>query len=183
MTMWALVLGGKGTGKSATALRVAARLEERGISVAGFVQEGVEEEGDRVAYRLRRLGRDAALVLARRGAAARGPSEETFCSFVFDNDAFTAARRWLEEDAPRARALVLDEISKLEAAGKGHHDAVAAALGGGGLTVLSVRADQLFYVMERFGLDEPVASLDAGDVAAEDAFIEALVRALTAGAP
>lgn len=183
MTIWALILGGKGTGKSTTARRVAARLEERGISVAGFVQEGIEEGGDRIGYRLRRLGRDDVLVIARRGAETRGPNEESFCSFVFDNDAFSAARRWLKEDAPHARALVLDEISKLEVAGKGHHDAVAAALGGSGLTVLAVRADQLFYVMERFGLDEPVASLDTAEAAAEDAFIEALARASAAGAP
>jgi len=184
MAIWALILGGKGTGRSTTAHRVAARLEERGVSVAGFVQEGIEEDGDRVGHRLRRLARDASLVVAKRGASARGPNEESFCGFVFDNDAFAAARRWVEEDAPHARALVLDEVSKLEVAGKGHHDAVAAALAGGGLTVLGVRADQLFYVMERFGLDEPVASLEPGDADDEDAFIEALVRAsTTASAP
>jgi nucleoside-triphosphatase THEP1 len=177
MKRWALVVGSKGTSKSATLRRVAAQLEARGVPVAGFFQEGIEEEGAHVGHRLRRLGHDATLAICRRGSEPRGPNEEGFCQIVFDNDAFAAARDWLAEDAPRARALLLDEISKLEVAGKGHHDAVVAALGEGRLTVLAVRADQLFYVIERFGLDEPVATLDAGDAAAEEAFVEALARA------
>jgi nucleoside-triphosphatase THEP1 len=177
MTRWALVTGSKGADKSATLRRVAAQLEARGVPVAGFFQESIEEGGARTGHSLRRLGHDEALPVVRRGSGPRGPNEESFCQIVFDHDAFAAARRWLTEDAPGAQALLLDEISKLEVAGKGHHDAVAEALGKGCLTVLSVRADQLFYVIERFGLDEPVASLEAGDEAAEEAFVEALARA------
>ncbi|MFO0592654.1 MAG: nucleoside-triphosphatase [Polyangiaceae bacterium] len=179
MKRWALVQGGKAAGKSTAARRVAERLEARGVPVAGFFQEAIEEDGDRIGYRLRRIGRNDAVVIAKRGAEPRSPSEEAFCSFVFDNGAFEAARAWLSEDAPRARVIVLDEISKLEVAGKGHHDAVLAALARDAITVLAVRADQLFYVMERFGLEEPVAGLEASPDADDTEFVEAIARAAT----
>ena len=135
------------------------------------------EDGERVGHRRVRIGRGEELVVARPGAAARGPHEETFCSFVFDNDAFGAARRWIEEDAAGAGVLLIDEVSKLEIAGKGHHDAVAWALGADRLVVLAVRADQLFGVMERFALDEPVASFDAAEQDGIEVFADAVAVA------
>jgi nucleoside-triphosphatase THEP1 len=177
MSNWALLVGGKGQGKSTAARRVAERLAELGVGVAGFFQQAVEEDGVRVGYRLRRFGREDALHVAWLGSATRRPEEELFCAHVFDNGAFATARRWLSEDAPSARVLVLDEVSKLEVAAKGHHDAVVAALGTDRLVVLAVRAEQLFYVVERFGLDDPVATLDVGDGADEEPFIQEIARA------
>lgn len=176
MNRWALISGTKGTGKSRTTTRLAAALGARGIAVAGFAQEAIEVDGERQGYRLRRLGNDDERVVARRSSTPRGPHEEAFCSFVFDNAAFDGARAWLEADAPAADVLLLDEVSKLEIAGKGHHDAVVAALGSGKLVVLSVQAAQLFGVLERFALGEPVASLETGED--EDAFVEAVASAV-----
>ncbi len=181
-TPWALLLGTKSQDGSAAALAVAAALRARGVAVAGFVQEPVLEDGERAGHRLRRLATDEIVAVGRRGTEARAPSEESFCSFVFDGDAFAAARRWLELDAAGARVLVLHEASKLEIAHKGHHDAIRAALDGGRLVVLAVRADQLFGVMERFGLDEPVASLESADPEAVEAFAAEVAEAVSATA-
>lgn len=177
-TRWALLLGSKSQDGSAAALAVAAALRARGLPVAGFVQEPIFEDGERAGHRLRRLAGDETLAVGRRGTEARAPSEESFCSFVFSGDAFAAARRWLELDGAGARVLVLHEASKLEIAQKGHYEAIRAALDGGQVVVLAVRADQLFGVMERFGLDEPVASLESGDPEAVEAFADALAAAL-----
>lgn len=182
MTRWALISGPKGTGKSRTTARLATALSARGIAVAGFVQEAMEVDGERQGYRLRRLGKGDERVVARRNSTPRGPREESFCSFVFDNDAFDMARGWLEADAPDAQVLLLDEVSKLEVAGKGHHDAVTAALATGKLVVLSVQAAQLFGVLERFALEAPVASFEIADGDDEDAFVDALVAAARAQA-
>ncbi|MFN8544630.1 MAG: nucleoside-triphosphatase [Candidatus Binatia bacterium] len=180
MTRWALLIGGKDTDKSAAALRVAGALTARGVTVAGVVQQAIEEDGERVAYRLCRLGRADAALVARRAVAPRSEHEEAFCSFVFDTTAFTAARRWLAEDAVGARVVLIDDVSKLEAAGRGHHDAIRAALDRDALPVLVVRADQLFAIMERFGLDEPLAVLDLAGDGTVDGFADAVAAAALA---
>lgn len=177
---WALLVGGKGSGMSSLAGRVVAALRERGVAAAGVIQEAIEEDGECVAVRIRRIGHDEHALLARRGETARDPNEQPFCSFVFDNQAFAAARSWLAADAPSAAVLVIDEVSKLEAARGGHHAAVERALRGAALVVLVVRAEELFAVMECFGLDEPVAALDAAEGEAIAPFVDAVVAALAA---
>jgi nucleoside-triphosphatase THEP1 len=177
MKRWALLSGPRGSGKSTTARRVADALAARDVPVAGFVQEAIDDEEGRAGYLLRRLGGDEARTVARRDSAARRPAEEAFCSFVFDADAFAAARGWLAE-AAAARVLIIDEVSKLEIAGRGHHDAIAEALGGDRLVLLAVRADQLFGVMERFGLDEPVAALETADPDGFEAFVASVAGAV-----
>jgi nucleoside-triphosphatase THEP1 len=180
MTRWALLVGGKGTGRSLLASRLARELSSRGISVRGVVQEEIEEEQVPVGHDVRRVGTDDRMLLARRGATPREPSEEAFCSFVFDRRAFDAARGWIEQDAATAQVLIVDEVSKLEAAGGGHHDAIVHALAGTPLVVLSVRSEELFAVMERFALDEPVAMLDTADAPAFAAFVDSVATATIA---
>jgi hypothetical protein len=54
--------------------------------------------------------------------------------------------------------MVMDEISKLEAAAVGHADTLRKALETLRIPlVLSVRGDQLFYVVEKFRLEDYVA--------------------------
>jgi nucleoside-triphosphatase THEP1 len=180
MRRWALLVGGKGTGKSLLAGRLARALACRGVSVCGIIQEEIEEERVPVGYHVRRIGTDERMLLARRGANPREPSEEAFCSFVFDRRAFAVARGWIEEDTATAAALIVDEVSKLEAAGGGHHDAILHALAGPPLVVLSVRAEELFAIMERFGLDEPMAMLDTADAQGFASFVDSIATAASA---
>jgi nucleoside-triphosphatase THEP1 len=183
MTRWALLSGPRGTGKSSRAARIARELEGRGLTVGGVVQEAIERDGARVGYVARRVGAAARgagaadeVVLARKGAPDAGGADVAFCSFVFDSDAFARAREWVALAARDADVVVVDEISKLEVAGQGHHDAVRDALGGRALPLLVVRADQLFGVVERFELDEPVAVLESVDDDALASFVDALAR-------
>lgn len=181
-TPWALIAGGRNTGKSGTAAEVAAALAARGVTVGGVIQEAVVEEGERVGYVARRVDAPGTVkMLARRGAApegARPGAVHTVCSFVFDADAFAEVRRWLREAGERAEVVIVDEVSKLEVTGEGHHGAVQDALGGRALVVLVVRADQLFAVVERFGLEDAVATLETGDGVALAEFVEAVARAV-----
>jgi nucleoside-triphosphatase THEP1 len=175
MARWALISGGNGTENAACALKVVARLATRGIRAAGFVQrKHVDEEG-RKRYELVRLGGGESVVLAVDGVAAKGPTEEFFCSMAFHQEGFDAARRWLEEDAPTSDLLVLDGISKLEVSGKGHCATLEAALcSTGKVVLLCARAHQLVYVVERFGLEEAdmVAALELpADDTAFDTFL------------
>jgi nucleoside-triphosphatase THEP1 len=186
MARWALIVGDKGQGKTSLALQVVAGLRSAGVPVAGFVQRGVhEDDGRRVGYDLVRLADHQVLPLARSGKVPR-EGEEAFCSHVFDLEAFAAALRWLHEDGAAARVLVLDEISKLESAGRGHAAAVRAALAlpGPCVVVLCVRAEALFGVVENLLGDaagEPVATLEVGAGPEAVPGFLAAVRAALAG--
>ncbi len=177
MSKWALVSGTKGTGKSRAVNHAAEALAARGVAIAGFVQDAIEVDGERVGYQLRRLGRPDTRVLARKNATPRGPEEEAYCSYVFDLGAFGEARAWLAADAPAARVVFVDEVSRLEIEGRGHHAAILDALAGDALVVLSVQAAQVFGVLERFGLDEPAAALETAEGGDLSAFVDALAAA------
>jgi nucleoside-triphosphatase THEP1 len=143
------------------------------------VQEPVVENGQRVGYRALRIGGGGEIGVARPPTASRAGSEEEYCSYLFDAAAFATARGWIEEAATTAQVVIVDEVSKLEVAGRGHHDAVRSALAGRALPLLGVRGDQLFGVMERFGLPEPLAAAETGGDAVELALVEAVLRALS----
>ncbi len=170
---WALLAGGRRGQKARAVERVLAALRERGIKPAGFVQV---REGD--THVLARLGRDARLTLTRPQGTAR-EGEDAFCGQLFSLAGFAAAKAWLEEDGPAARLWLVDEVSKLEAAGRGHRAAVDWAFSNAGArpVVLVVRADQLFEVMTSLGLEHaPIASLEGEvDDAAARSFVDALL--------
>lgn len=179
MKGWALIVGARGTGKSSLSAHVITDLLERGVAVAGVVQEAIAEGDERVGYRARRAGKGDSVVVARKGAA-RAPDEDTSCSFAFDTGAFADVRRWLAEDTRAGGVVLIDEVSKAEVAGGGHYDAIVDAVKSPALVILAVRADQLFYVMEKLGLEEPVASLETAEPGALDAFVSAVTLAARA---
>lgn len=172
MSHWALYVGERGPERVAPLWQLVDDLRGRGLRVAGFVQASLHADGHRVGSEVVRLGGGTGerVALARSGASARGPNEEAFCSMVFDADAFARCRAWLRVDAEQADVIVLDEIGKLEVAGRGHYAAVVDALARPCPVVLSVRGDQLFAALERFALEEPFASRDPSEAIA--AFVD-----------
>lgn len=177
MGRWALIAGAHGGEKVALVRAAVEALGAQGVALGGFVQEPVDEGGARAGYEAKRLAAPARARVARKPGGQRSPAEEEFCSLVFDGDAFARAARWIEEDlAGRAQAVVIDEVSKLEVAGRGHARAIERALASDRLAVLCVRADQLFAVVERFSLGEPIASLGEEQPSA-DAFAQAIAKA------
>lgn len=164
---WALVLGAKGERPLGT---VVEGLLTAGLSVGGFVREPVEVDGVRTGHVVRRFATGETLSVS--ASSPTPATTESFCGFHFDGAAFDRAREWLLADAARADVVVVDEVSKLEVAGRGHHAAVVDVLSGQALVVLVVRADQLFHAVERFSLEEPVATLDVGGAPAP--FVAAL---------
>jgi nucleoside-triphosphatase THEP1 len=181
MPRWALLTAPKGAPKTARLLDVIARLRARGLRVGGFVQAplvGQEGPEGHQGYLARALHDDATEAIARRARASDEgqPGAQLICSYAFDADALARTRRWIERDARACAVVVLDELAKLEVARGGHHDAVLAALAGPALPLLSVRADQLFAIMERFGLDAPIAALEGDDEAERASFVEAILN-------
>jgi nucleoside-triphosphatase THEP1 len=150
-----VLYGPPGTGKTRATLRLAELLAARGLRVGGFFQRATGDERDRRNYDLVRFRDQAeAVALARPGVRRDEGTESAVCSLVFAKDALATGLLWLREDAAWANVLVIDEVSKLEVAGDGHCEALrwALALPADMLLLLSVRADQLTYAVERFEL-------------------------------
>ena len=175
-----VVYGPRGAGKTTSIVRLAEALEQRGVAVGGFFQRVTCDDLDRRGYDLVSL-RDRTLVLhLARPVSAQDANGTTVCSFSFSEDALAAGRSWLEKDATSSRVLLLDEISKLEVRGQGHAQALrwALALGDDKLLLLSVRGDQLFYVMETFGLHDHIVGFV--EVPASDDVLTAQVERVVA---
>jgi nucleoside-triphosphatase THEP1/SAM-dependent methyltransferase len=181
MTRWALLLGPKGSSKAKLLERVIALLGAEGVRVGGFVQTPIESEGARVGYEIARVSGPERVRVARTGTPA-APSEDAFCSYVFDRDAFSTALGWLKSDLGRADVVAIDEVSKLESAGQGHAASLERVLEGDTLALLSVRADVLPLVVERFGLEDALATLSTDDPPeACAAFVRAIAGASRGG--
>ncbi len=184
MAHWALITGERGEGKTSLALRLIARLRAAGLRVEGFVQRALDDaDGARAGYDLVRLANEESAPLARRGTDPHG-TRPTVCHYVFEPGVFARGCTWLREDAARAEVLLLDEVGRLEAGGRGHAEAIRLALGlpPPKVVVLSVRAEMLFAVVQRFLGDdpvEPVAALEAPAApGAEEEFVAQVVRAV-----
>lgn len=161
MARWALVVGPKGVGRSGLVREAVARLRARGITVGGFYQAPIDVDGARTGYVVERATNGERAPLARSGTPAK-TSEDLVCSFVFDRDGFDEARSWLDADRA-SEVLVVDELGKLEARGEGHAKALELALSTDRVLLLSVRADHLAQLVERYGIfDDALAILSCG---------------------
>ncbi|HQK20168.1 MAG TPA: nucleoside-triphosphatase, partial [Polyangiaceae bacterium] len=178
MARWAAIVGARGTGKSTHANQVVHLLKRHGICVGGFFQQATEDELGRRSYDLHRLSTGEVLALARPTTGQELPGHTTYCSFSFVDAAFVQARQWVEQELGSHPVIVIDEVSKVEVSGQGHHDAIRCALGASDDTVvvLCIRADQLFYVVEKFELEDEAIGLLQLPASDEDivAFVTAI---------
>jgi nucleoside-triphosphatase THEP1 len=172
MDRWALIVGERGTGKSSLSSRVLAALATHGVAIAGVVQEAITVGESRVAYRALRAGGSDAVIVARK---ADGVVEHQGCYFLEDTAAFGEVRRWLAEDTRADGVVLIDEVSKFEVSGGGHHDAITAALKSGALVILSVREDQLADVTSSYELREPLASIGTSNAEDIDTFVSTIL--------
>ena len=176
-----LVYGPPGAGKTRATLRLADWLAARGRRVGGFFQRVTADDLDRRGYDLVRFtNRAEAIALARPGVRRDETAASTVCSLVFSCDALATGLTWLRADAAWANVLVIDEVSKLEVAGNGRYESVrwALALPSDTLLLLSARADQLTYVVDRFDLLDRIRGYV--ELPAQDAQLAELAQRLTA---
>jgi len=127
-----VVTGRPGVGKTPAMRGAAAALQERGVSVAGFVQVPVWGEGGKGGYVVRDLASGEERTLAVKVGEERG---EHGTPFRFEPAGFAFARAALD----RARAgsvLILDELGPVELRGGGHMPAVRRALARPGLAAV-----------------------------------------------
>jgi nucleoside-triphosphatase THEP1 len=154
------VVGDLGAGKTTAVSGLCEALRADGHEVAGVLQPARHQGPRRVGYDLLDPHDGARYDLATRKTSF-GPGE--LC-YAFDE----AGWGWGAERIARARrdadVLVVDEMGKLEARGRGHLPALLRAEDGErcGVWVLSVRAVALDAVTAALGPFEHVARIDGG---------------------
>lgn len=180
---YALVVGGKGGSRFEAVREIEAALAARGVRVGGFTQRTLRPAAGASTIEISRIGGGPTGTLARSSAGAEAAGDPASCAFVFDPAVVEEARRWVIEDAAAADVVILDGLGTLELGGGGHRAAVAHAFASAHVAILSVRHDQLVYVLEALGLGEPLAAYAAGDgPAALAAFVADVARAARAQA-
>ena len=156
MARWALISGPKAKERTEQALKLVDELKRVGALVGGFVQIKRIDEDHRKHFDLVDLRSGERAHLAEEAVYAAPGDFVTFCALRFKESAFEQARRWLERDVGEAQVVFVGDISKVEVSGGGHYEATLKALSlpDDKVAVICVRADQLFFVVEKFGLED-----------------------------
>ncbi len=153
-----LVIGGIGEGKTSAVTCLAKALLRREIDVDGVLASRIqdEESGRTVGYDLNVIRSGKRIPLAR-----EYPPGQRVGKFYLSDNALHEAASILTHAARIRSVVILDEVGRLELAGRGHTDAIIAVQAGCALPVLTVRRSLVDAVRSRFGLD----SADCYDVA------------------
>jgi nucleoside-triphosphatase THEP1 len=167
-----LVSGPKHSGKTTLVETGIASLAGRGLRIAGILAKGLWKDGLRAGFDLVNLSNGRCTPLARR---RDHPHPEHRMMFDFFDAGFRAGVEAMSLDACRqADIVVVDELGRLEAGGRGWTPCVNALLAlEGPLLVLVVRLDRLPQIRDRFGLHD-ASAIDVRDPAAADRLRAAL---------
>lgn len=164
------VAAGKGRGKT-TALRHAVGwLQGRGVEPGGFLQPAVFRGEIKTGYDLHFLCSEATILFAWK----KPPGAAGELGFEFEPKAWEAARNHLIGDP--GPVIVLDELGRLEAEGKGHWPALVQAVQTRPPTVFlfGLRRDCLDSLQENLG--RPMSIFAPGDWEALARTVLAAVR-------
>ena len=172
-----VVAGRPGSGKTPTMAAAADELVRRGVSVAGFLQPAIVEDGRKVGFRLRDVVSGDSAELARRVAQGSGMHGT---SFVFNEAGFELGRRALA-GATAGVILVVDEIGPVELRGGGHWPGLRRALATPGLggALVAVRRALVPSLLDALdATDAVIVDLESDSV---DDAAAVLVEAIMAG--
>ena len=152
-----VVTGPPDSGKSVAVSCLAARLEEGGVPVAGFVQHGNREGGRKMGFRIRDLTTGEEAVLAEKVEREKG---EFGTRFRFDEAGFRLGRTALAR-CESGCVVIIDEVGPVELRGAGHMPAMRRALAVPGVA-------GVVMVVRRALVPSLLAALDASDAVVVD---------------
>lgn len=116
------ICGDRGRGKTTALGQVVQALRKSGISVGGFLQPAVGDNGPTTGYQLMSLESGEIIPFARKGA----PKPADGLGYEFQELGWGFAARQLLNAS--TQVLIVDELGRLEAQGGGHLPALKAAI-------------------------------------------------------
>jgi nucleoside-triphosphatase THEP1 len=155
------VVSAPGEGKTTALERTALRLRAGGLTVGGVVQRAIDEGGGRHGYELVDVATGVHRPFARRRALP-GPGG---LGFDFEPDGWAWAAARIRQARGHADVLLVDELGRLEAEGRGHLPALLEHPGRerSQAWVLAVRDLAVGPLIERLGEPDATLSAPAGD--------------------
>jgi nucleoside-triphosphatase THEP1 len=166
-TLRVILVSGPGhSGKTTLVKNVIASLAGRGLRIAGILAKGLWENGLRSGFDLVDLSNGRRTPLAPRRPH---PHPEHRMMFDFFDSGFQAGAEALSfRKCRQTDIVVVDEVGRLEAGGRGWAPCLEALLTlNGPLLILVARLDCLARIRERFGLHDTPA-IDVRDTLAGD---------------
>ena len=146
-----LLVGGIGSGKTSTGLRLLSLLRQSGIAAGGFLAPRVMEGGETVGYSLIDLATNATHPFA-----SLEPSDVPIGRFFVSEKGLATADHTVTKALDDTQVVFIDEVGRLELRGGGHAPAVARLLASDVLPILLVRDELVDEVARAFGIDAPV---------------------------
>ena len=145
-----LLVGGIGSGKTATGLRLLSLLRSYGIQVGGILAPRILEDEETVGYSIIDLSTNATHPFA-----SQTPSDIPIGKFYISQAALDLAERTVLNALNERPVVFIDEIGRLELNGGGHASAVRHLLQSNSVPVLLVRDTFVEQAIKTFELDNP----------------------------
>jgi len=152
-----LLIGGVGSGKTSTGLRLLSLLRQSGTAVGGFLAPRVLEGNETIGYSLINLASNTTHPFAdlEPGGVPAG-------RFFLSEEGLSIAERAVTAAIEDAQVVFVDEVGRLELEGRGHAPTIRRLLAAEPVPVLLVRDEFVNEAARAFALDEPIA-FDVGD--------------------
>jgi general stress protein 26/nucleoside-triphosphatase THEP1 len=146
-----LLVGGIGSGKTSTGLRLLSLLRQSEIQVGGFLAPRVMEGDETVGYSLIALATNATHPFA-----SLEPNDVPAGRFFISEEGLALADRAVTAALDEASVVFVDEVGHLELGGGGHASAVRRLLASSVLPILLVRDELVEEVVRTFDIVDPV---------------------------
>jgi nucleoside-triphosphatase THEP1 len=161
ISMYLIITGPKGVGKSTHLLMLAAALKKQGKTVGGVISRGLWKGEEREGYEIVHPATGESRLLCAKTKPFDAEAEDImpFCSYCFLRSAFATGNQWIAQGLT-ADALFIDEVGNMEAAGGGWDlkQVIQANLP----VILGVREDVLPKLASLWGITGPVIPLLPG---------------------
>jgi general stress protein 26/nucleoside-triphosphatase THEP1 len=145
-----LLVGGIGSGKTSTGLRLLSLLRQSDVRVGGILAPRVVEGDETVGYSLIDLATDATHPFA-----GLEPSDVPVGRFFVSDKGLSIADRAVTTALEEASVVFIDEVGRLELGGGGHAPAVRRLLASSALPILLVRDELVEEVVRTFDIVDP----------------------------
>ena len=145
-----LLVGGIGSGKTSTGLRLLSLLRQSGVRVGGFLAPRVMEGDETVGYSLIDLATNATHPFA-----GLERSDVPIGRFFVSKEGLATADRAVTAALGEAAVVFVDEVGRLELGGGGHAPAIARLLASDVLPILLVRDELVDEVVGTFCIENP----------------------------